>query len=102
MQHEKRSRDNAPGVNSPSANSTDANSPDDWPADPEERAACVDIHRRMLASLVGLPRVCAVKKCRRRNRCFGTGQPCLVHHRGLVAARFEAAWQRTGWGPLPK
>ena len=61
------------------------------------RAAYIDINRRLLASLVGLPRVCAVKKCRRRKRCFGTGQPCLVHHRGLIAARFEAALQRTGW-----
>jgi len=92
MQHDDRGRD---------SNRADDDAPDEWPedpndiADPELRAACIDIHRRMLASLVGLPRV-------RRNRCFGTGQPCLTHHRGLVAARFEEAWQRTGWGPLPK
>ncbi len=79
------------------------NSPEDWPddpneiADPEARAAYIDINRRLLASLVGLPRVCAVKKCRRRKRCFGAGQPCLAHHRGLIAARFEGALQRTGW-----
>ena len=85
------------------ANSPGANSPEDWPddpneiADPEARAAYIDINRRLLASLVGLPRVCAVKKCRRRKRCFGAGQPCLAHHRGLIAARFEGALQRTGW-----
>ena len=84
------------------ANSPEANSPGDGPRPSEiailqVRAAYIDINRRLLASLVGLPRVCAVKKCRRRKRCFGAGQPCLAHHRGLIAARFEAALQRTGW-----
>ena len=101
MQHEKDA--SSKDANSLGANSPEANSPEDWPddpneiADPEARAAYIDIHRRLLASLVGLPRVCAVKKCRRRKRCFGAGQPCLAHHRGLIAARFEGALQRTGW-----
>ena len=101
MQHEKDA--SSKDANSLGANSTGANSPGDWPddpseiADPEARAAYIDINRRLLASLVGLPRVCAVKKCRRRKRCFGAGQPYLAHHRGLIAARFEGALQRTGW-----
>jgi hypothetical protein len=46
---------------------------------------------RLLASAVGLPRICVFKVCRRRKRCFGAGPACLEHHRGLVRKRMKAA-----------
>ena len=45
------------------------------------------ISERMLACLVGLPRICAVRACRRHKRCFGPNAICLHHHSGLVDQR---------------
>lgn len=68
----------------------------------DEASALEDeLTHRLLASAAGLPRVCALKRCRRRKRClarFGTGDiPCLAHHRGLLPARFQSALKRLGW-----
>ncbi len=52
---------------------------------------------RMLASAMGLPRVCHVRKCRRRKRCFGFGIVCLDEHAGLAKKRFGAALALLGW-----
>jgi hypothetical protein len=46
---------------------------------------------RLLASAMGLPRICVFKACRRRKRCFGPGILCLEHHRGIVRKRMGAA-----------
>jgi hypothetical protein len=53
--------------------------------------------RRLLASAMGLPRVCRVKKCRQRKRCFGLGITCLDEHAGLARKRFTAAVAHLGW-----
>ena len=45
------------------------------------------ISERMLACLVGLPRICAVRACRRHKRCYGPNAICLHHHSGLVDER---------------
>jgi hypothetical protein len=49
----------------------------------------------------GLPRICALKRCRRRNRCFGAfgpgDVPCLHQHQGLARARYASALKRLGW-----
>ncbi len=63
-------------------------------------AAEAEFIERMIASAAGLPRVCALKKCRRRRRCFGpyeSGLPCTRHHQGLCQARFESALKILGW-----
>ena len=46
---------------------------------------------RLLASAMGLPRMCVFKACRRRKRCFGPGMECVEHHRGIVRKRMGAA-----------
>jgi hypothetical protein len=46
---------------------------------------------RALAKAMGLPRICAVKACRRRKRCRGAGIVCLKHHSGLARRRLGAA-----------
>ena len=50
-----------------------------------------DVVARLLASAMGLPRICVFKTCRRRKRCFGPGTVCLLHHRGIVRKRMRAA-----------
>jgi len=55
---------------------------------------------RLLASAAGLPRVCSLKKCRRRKRCFGHYDgdlPCKRLHSGLAQARFQSALKALGW-----
>ena len=66
--------------------------------DPEAFEA--EFFDRMVASAAGLPRVCALQKCRRRQRCFGPYDgdlPCKRLHKGLVQARFESALKVLGW-----
>ncbi len=64
-------------------------------------AAEAELFNRLIASAAGLPRVCALKKCRRRKRCLGNygspDLPCLRHHRGLARARYESALRKLGW-----
>ena len=50
-----------------------------------------EIVGRLLASAMGLPRVCVFKVCRRRKRCFGPHLACFEHHRGLAKKRMAAA-----------
>lgn len=56
---------------------------------------------RLVASASGLPRVCALKRCRRRKRCLGAmvggALPCKRHHEGLARARFRSALARLSW-----
>jgi hypothetical protein len=56
---------------------------------------------RLLASAMGLPRVCVFKVCRRAKRCFGAEPVCLEHHRGLAKKRWRAAAARLA-GPGSK
>ncbi|HEY8248877.1 MAG TPA: hypothetical protein VIG38_16590 [Hyphomicrobium sp.] len=49
----------------------------------------------MLASAAGLPRVCVLKKCRRRKRCFGRFDGDLPCKR--QQARFQSALKVLGW-----
>jgi len=46
---------------------------------------------------MGLPRVCRVKKCRQRKRCFGLGLICLDDHPALARDRFTSAMRKLGW-----
>ncbi len=66
---------------------------------PDAREA--EILDRLVASAAGLPRVCVLKRCRRRKRCLGAmvcGElPCRRHHKGLAKARFRSALQVLGW-----
>jgi len=61
----------------------------------------VEIVDRLIASAAGLPRICALKRCRRAKRCFGAfgsgDVPCLVQHQGLARARYASALKRLGW-----
>jgi hypothetical protein len=66
--------------------------------DPEAFEA--EFFDRMVASAAGLPRLCALKKCRRRKRCFGRYDgdlPCKRQHRGLAQSRFQSALKVLGW-----
>lgn len=67
-------------------------------ADPE--ALKHEFATRMIVSAAGLPRICVLKKCRRRKRCFGKkigDLMCLKHHHGLSQVRFERALRQLGW-----
>jgi hypothetical protein len=48
-------------------------------------------------SAAGLPRVCVLKRCRRRKRCLGADLVCLHHHEGLLRKRYDSALTRLGW-----
>ena len=50
-----------------------------------------EIVGRLLASAMGLPRICVFKVCRRHKRCFGPHLACFEHHRGLAKKRMAAA-----------
>jgi len=67
--------------------------------DPEAGEA--ELINRLVASAAGLPRVCVVKRCRRRKRCLGDlvgGELlCKRHHQGLAKARFRSALKVLGW-----
>jgi hypothetical protein len=68
--------------------------------DPDPEAFEEEFCTRMIASAMGMARLCGRKKCRRRKRCFGPyddGLPCLTQHKGLAKARFEGALKRLGW-----
>jgi hypothetical protein len=60
-----------------------------------------ELFDRLVASAAGLPRVCVLKRCRRRKRCLGAfagdEPPCVSHHRGLARARFQSALKVLGW-----
>ncbi len=50
-----------------------------------------DVIMRLLASAMGLPRLCVYKACRRRKRCIGPDMVCAEHHHGLARKRMKAA-----------
>jgi hypothetical protein len=50
-----------------------------------------EIILRLLASAMGLPRICVFKACRRTKFCHGPSMVCAGHHRGLVRKRMRAA-----------
>ena len=50
------------------------------------RARATELARRFIASAAGLPRVCVLKRCRRKKRCLGAGLVCLHHTRGFCAS----------------
>jgi hypothetical protein len=56
-----------------------------------DEAETGDIVGRLLASAMGLPRICVFKVCRRNKRCFGPNLACFDHHRGLARKRMDAA-----------
>jgi len=67
--------------------------------DPETFEA--ELFDRLVASASGLPRVCVLKRCRRRKRCLGPAAggelPCQRHHQGLARTRFASALKVLGW-----
>ncbi len=72
----------------------------DEPHDCDE-APDAELFDRLVASAAGLPRICVLKRCRRRKRCLGAlaggAPPCVQHHRGLARARFQSALKVLGW-----
>ena len=69
----------------------------------DREAVEAELTDRLLASAAGLPRVCGLKKCRRRRRCFGPYDgdlPCKRLHRGLAQSRFQSALKVLGWPNL--
>lgn len=63
-------------------------------------AAEAEYHERLIASAAGMPRICHLKKCRRRGRCFGPfdgSLPCRRLHPLLYHQRFDGALRRLGW-----
>ncbi len=56
---------------------------------------------RPIACAAGLPRVCALKRCRRRKRCLGADLVCWRHHEGLLRKRYGSALARLGWARPP-
>jgi hypothetical protein len=63
-------------------------------------AAEAEFHERLLASASGLPKICTIKRCRRRGRCLGPFDgdlPCKRRHLGLFQLRFGAALKLLGW-----
>ncbi len=48
----------------------------------------------VLASLMGLPRLCVFKACRRSKICTDADMICIANHRGLVRKRLRAAIKR--------
>lgn len=67
----------------------------------DAEALDADLFDRLLASAAGLPRVCVLRRCRRRKRCLGPrvggNLPCKRHHEGLARARFQSALKVLGW-----
>lgn len=70
------------------------------PAAPGRRKGCPlfasedDVIARLLASMMGMPRICVVRECRRRKRCLGADFVCWKHHRGLAGKRMHGAIAR--------
>ncbi len=74
---------------------TDGSSGDSDSDTPSARAT--ELARRFIASAAGLPRVCVLKRCRRKKRCLGAGLVCVHHHEGLLRKRYASALARLGW-----
>jgi hypothetical protein len=58
--------------------------------DADMRAAMDDFRawrQRTIADLIGLPRICAIRRCRRKRRCVADRVPCIARHRAIVADR---------------
>ena len=49
-----------------------------------------ELCRRLMLSEIGMPRLCVLRHCRRKKRCFGPGMICKQHHEALVNARIDA------------
>ncbi len=63
-------------------------------------AAEAEFHMRLMAGAAGLAKICTIKKCRRRGRCFGPFDgdlPCRRRHLGLFHERFNSALKFLGW-----
>ncbi|MFN0219045.1 MAG: hypothetical protein ACKVP4_09555 [Hyphomicrobium sp.] len=43
--------------------------------------------KQTIAELLGLPRVCVHRRCRRRRRCAAPDAPCVARHRTVVRDR---------------
>ena len=74
---------------------TDGSSGDSDGDTPSARA--IELARRFIVSAAGLPRVCVLKRCRRRKRCLGADLICLHHHEGLLRKRYASALARLRW-----
>ena len=85
----KRKRKPAPDTAAPACKSD----PDALPPEAAE------IVLRLLACAMGLPRICALKVCRRHRQCRGRDMICRIHHRGLAAKRIDAAIRRISTPP---
>ncbi len=48
-----------------------------------------ELCRRLVLSEIGMPRICVLRHCRRKKRCFGPDMICTVHHAALANARID-------------
>jgi hypothetical protein len=48
-----------------------------------------ELQYRMLMSQLGMHRICVLRRCRRKKRCFGPDIVCSHHHSALVEERGE-------------
>ena len=60
-----------------------------------------ELCRRMVLTEIGMPRLCVLRRCRRKRKCFGPNMVCAWHHAGLVEARVAALERRLGRNPRP-
>ena len=77
------------------ATQTDGSSGDGDSDAPSARAT--ELARRFIACAAGLPRLCVLKRCRRRKRCLGADLICVHHHEGLLRKRYASALARLSW-----
>ena len=63
----------------------------------QHRFSRAAVARRFIASAAGLPRVCVLKRCRRKKRYLGAGLVCVHHDEGLLRKRYASALARLGW-----
>jgi hypothetical protein len=62
------------------------------PMTPEE---IHDLQRQIIATFIGLTRICSRRRCRRQRRCVERGAPCLDRHAGAASERLHAfLWRR--------
>jgi hypothetical protein len=54
-----------------------------------------DLQRQIIATFIGLTRICSRRRCRRQRRCVERGAPCLDRHAGAASERLHAfLWRR--------
>jgi hypothetical protein len=48
------------------------------------------LQKQIIATFIGLTRICSRRRCRRQRRCVERGAPCLDRHAGAASERLHA------------